>query len=190
MVGGDLVEGEPPEPAQLDDARLTLRELGEAFESLVEREHVDLPDAEVGAGHVVELDPLPLPSPLGGIASTRVLDEDASHHLGRNGQEVASVVEIGQLLAELQEGLVNDRRGLEGVTGLLRPHETAGQGAELAFQQAPQAISRLQVPRHGGLQRSGRLTGFLRAVVGHFACPRSGSAGSRSKVAFQAVGSE
>jgi hypothetical protein len=56
-----------------------------------------------------------------------VVDEDATHHLGRDAQEMGAVLPDDALLIdEAQVGLVNERGGLERVPRLLPAQEGGG----------------------------------------------------------------
>lgn len=76
-----------------------------------------------------QLDPRPIAAALVGGLAASVLDEDTAHGLGRSGEEMTAVVEP-LVSDEPQVGFVNERGGVERVTGLLGRHAYRGELAE------------------------------------------------------------
>src|SRR5262245_38847574 len=61
----------------------------------------------------------PPASAFGGLASAGAIDEDAAHGLG-GGLQVVALCRERALAAELQERLVDERRGLKSLSRLFR----------------------------------------------------------------------
>ena len=137
---GDLFVGEPGEVLELDDARLPGIERGEAFEGVVDGQHIGIERIGDGGfepfGH----------HPAGRVLPARMVDENAAHRLGRDGEEVRAVGEVGALPGQPDPGLVHHGRRLQGVARAL--------GAELLLGDGPQAFV------NGGEERVGGASGL------------------------------
>jgi hypothetical protein len=82
------------------------------------------------------------PSTLGRAAAPGVVDQHLPHGLGRGGEEVAAVGDLGQGVAveEAQQSLVDQGTGLEGMAGSLVVHQSAGDPPQLAVDGGDEAI--------------------------------------------------
>ena len=87
-----------------------------------------------------------------------VVDEDSSHGLGGDSEEVGPAVELGlRLVDELEVGLVDEGGGLEGVPRVFAAEEGACQGAELVVDQGEKNINRTGIPVGKAFEESGDL---------------------------------
>src|SRR5581483_8935946 len=101
----------------------------------------------------------------------RVVDEDLSHHLRRQGEEAAAVADVEAAGArQPQPRLVDQRRGLQRVLHALARHRRAGQLAQLGVELLDALVERLAagVGVGGGHRASSRphcLAPSLRTVA-------------------------
>ena len=110
----------------------------------------------VGAGQYVQVEVLPPPcraAALEPLAVAGVVDEDATHRLGGRGQEVPPAVPRPTRVVsdQAEVGLVDQRRGLEGVPRGLAPEPGGGQASQLAIDE------REQFGRRAGLAARDRI---------------------------------
>jgi hypothetical protein len=116
---------EPAEEAELDNLGLPGVRLRQAFERLVEGDHVQVLLIETGERLVqryADAVALALPGP----SAPGMIDQHLAHGLGGSGKEVAAVGNVSQGFAAEQpeEGLVDQCARLEGVAGSLVTHQT------------------------------------------------------------------
>lgn len=139
---GGFGDRQAAEITELDDAGLERVEPFELFEGEMEIEDIDRGfgsggavgfDAEGGAG-----------AALFGAAGAGVIDENAAHEEGGEGEEVGAIFPVAVGSAdEAHESLVDERGGLEGVAGALV--------AEVVCRDAVKfRVSRLQQAVQGG----------------------------------------
>jgi hypothetical protein len=74
-----------------------------------------------------------IPIALPRVAAPGVIDQDLAHRLGRGGEEVAAIGDVGQgvTVEESQQGLVDQGTGLESVARPLAAHQPAGRAPQL-----------------------------------------------------------
>jgi hypothetical protein len=91
---------------------------------------------------LVQREPGPPAGALGGVPATGVVDKDLAHRLGGGGEEVSAVGDVGESIAveEPEDGLVDERAGLEGVAGSFVAHEADGDAAELGVDGADESL--------------------------------------------------
>ena len=112
----------------------------------------------------------PVAAAPGALLRAGVLDEDAAHRLCRRREEVAAPGPVGGVVVALaaadqsQVGLVDQRRGLERLSGPLRRHPHGRQAAQLVVHQRQQLPRGVGVAALDGRQDAGDLLvhGLLR----------------------------
>ncbi len=87
---GDLIYGEASEETEIDDAGLIFVERAKAIEALVEGDKIDSAFFKLN-GEVIEGDSLLAAAALDAFARFGVVDEDAAHGHGGDGEEVAAI---------------------------------------------------------------------------------------------------
>ena len=119
--GRGLVDGQAAEEPQFDDAGLIGVQLFELLERPVEIERIDGVDSPAGRGQgVIEVEWQAPTTSLLPEVTAGVVDEDAPHQLGGDGEEVASVLPVdGPLAEQLQVRLIDDSGGLKVVVAPL-----------------------------------------------------------------------
>ena len=98
----------PPKKRSVDDLRLARIGLGQAFERLVQVDHVQ-PLLLEARQDLVQRDAGPVAPALAGVAPPGMFDQHLAHRLDRRGEEMASVGDLRQGLSveETQQGLVD-----------------------------------------------------------------------------------
>ena len=111
---GCLFNRQTAEVAQIDDLALLRIELGQIAQRIIQRHDVDI----LGSGpniYIIERQLITSVS-LGGIALTRIVDQNLSHGAGAYGKEMGAVLErYSALLHEPQECLMQQVGTLQGV---------------------------------------------------------------------------
>ena len=140
-----LLHAEAGEEAQLDDPRLLRVEGGQPFKRLVEGDQVNLLSAR-HAHRLVERESDFRPAALLRPLHPRVVDEDAAHQVGGDGEEVGAALPRHVLRVHQPEvRLVDERRGLERVTGALAPEVARRLEAQLLVDERDEPVERLPV---------------------------------------------
>jgi hypothetical protein len=76
-----------------------------------------------------------------GAAAACVVDQDAAHLRGRDGEEVHAIVHLERLAAEEAEiGLVDQRRGLQNVAGAFAAQVAGGQPVQVGVDDADEPV--------------------------------------------------
>jgi hypothetical protein len=149
----DRQAGEVAELYQLGLGRLAGRELRQR---LVDGQDV-LGGARVGGGDPAEVAAVQAAASLGRVLAARILDEDATHGLGRRGEEVAPAVPARVGRADQAEvRLVDQGGGLQRLPGPLPGQPRGGEPAQLVVDEREQRVGgpgvavpdRRQDPRH------------------------------------------
>ena len=97
-------------------------------------------------------------SALAGRMRARMVDENPSHRLGRDPEEVGPVLPFHRpLVDELEEGLVDERRRLQGVVRALLSHVAGRELPQLAMDLRHQPVERLLLAIAPLLQEPGDL---------------------------------
>jgi hypothetical protein len=140
---GNLGDRHPAKEAAGDDLRLPGVCLGQVVESLVEGKDVQALLLQRDESRI-QGDSGASPFPLGGAAAPGVVDQNLAHGLGRGGEEIAAVGDLGQDFAveQAHQGFMDQGAGLERVAGPLVVHQTAGQAPQLGIDRADEAILR------------------------------------------------
>jgi len=139
---GDLLVLQAAEEPQLDDPRQLGIELRQPFQGDVDVQHVrGLLRRELSG--LVE-GQLPGPSASLGIAvAARMIDQNATHHLRGESDEVQRVAPLHPaLIDQSHEGFVNERRGLEGMTGTLVTQIACGKPVEFLVNERCELVER------------------------------------------------
>ena len=156
----------------------------QSLERPIERQHLFRSEFN-GVVAVGQSGDRPVPAPLRRHPAPRVVDEDLPHGSGGDRQEVGAVHRVHPAAArQLDVGLVDEGRGVEGVVGSLASQLPAGHGAQLVVddrQQPVQRVSlaaanRLEKPRHvarGNGVAAGCRVAWGRGVVGAHGEPGS-----------------
>src|SRR5687767_4339026 len=110
---GHLAHLEAAEETQLDDATLALVGRAQLGQGLIEIEHLGRVLGTPGEG-LVEGDPQAAAAALETTLRARMVDQYLAHRLGGQREEVLAIAPAVALAAEeLEEGLVDQRSGLE-----------------------------------------------------------------------------
>src|SRR5215207_6612199 len=142
---GRLGGREPAEVAELDDARLARVELRQPHERLVQRDQLGR-TLLADDGHLRERHLHGPAAALGAVTVARVVEQDASHDLRGDGEEVRAVLPVHALLVDEPEvRLVDERRRLERVPRVLAPHEVARDAVQLSLDEREEAFERRPV---------------------------------------------
>src|SRR5579859_2994618 len=74
-----------------------------------------------------------------------VIDQNATHRLSSNSEEMAPALELHVLIDQTQESFVDKPGGCEGMTWAFASHVAPGEAAELIVDQRHQGCHRLTV---------------------------------------------
>jgi hypothetical protein len=131
---------------KLDDLGRDRVFLGQPVQGVVQGEEIVI---RVGGRRVGEFDPAKFAAPLLPRLAAGGLDQDATHGLGRRGEEVSPAVPSPVRVAadQSQVGLVHQSRGLERLTRRLSRQLPSGQPAQLVVDQREQLAGRLPLPQ-------------------------------------------
>src|SRR5215203_5248833 len=110
--------------------------------------------AQRGSGRTPPRRPSPPPgrcgaprNPLAGLAAPGVVDQDAPHDPGREGEEMRPILPSDAAQApELEERFVDESGRLQGVTGPFASQLLRGDGPELAVDRRDETLQSLVVP--------------------------------------------
>jgi hypothetical protein len=134
---------EAGEEAQLHHARLARVERGEAGEGVVEGDDVERVLAAGAAGGggrgLVERDAHAAVA-LGRPMAPRVVHQDAAHGGGGDAEEVRAALPVGVLADEAEEGLVEERGGLQRVAVALAAHGVDGEQVQLVVDEGRESL--------------------------------------------------
>jgi hypothetical protein len=137
--GGDLVDGEAAEVAELDDASLAGVLSGEAGESLIDGS--DFVEAVGGDGEVVvHLDAMEATGAALGVVLAGVIDEDLAHDVSGEADEVGAVVPVDVFAGEAEVGFVDESGGLESVVRALAAHVGLGEAVQLRVDEGEETV--------------------------------------------------
>ena len=134
-------------PKYLSSTTCALRASNVASRSSASSSAMQVGGALLGPAHdILEGHALRPGSPPGGTALARPLDEDATHRLRGNREEVDAVLGPDtRVVDEAQVRLVHERRRVERVARPLAAHVAASQAPELGVEQRNEAIERAAV---------------------------------------------
>jgi len=136
---GDLFDGETAEVAEFDDASLTGIVGGKLGEGLIDGG--DFVEAVGGDGEVVvHLDAMEAACAPLGIVLTGVVDEDLTHDVGGETDEVGAGVPVNVFADEAEAGFVDEGGGLESVVGALAAHVGLGEAMELRVDEREELV--------------------------------------------------
>ena len=140
---GRLLDRQPAEEPQLDDARLARVELGQPGERGVERDHVDRALGRRRLQPLVERDARLAAAALQRVARARPLDQDLPHRVRGDGGEVGAVLPaLGAVLEELEVRLVDERRRLQRLARALALQVVRREAPQLGVDQRHQRLER------------------------------------------------
>lgn len=130
---------------------------GQALESLVERQQIDL-RLDHRAGDLGEGDGDDAAAPLAGPAPASVVDQDLAHQPRRSAEEVCPVLPARLLSVEkAQVDLVQERRRLQGVTGRLAFEDPPRLPVQLVVDQVEKIVRGIRAALVPGAQQVGDL---------------------------------
>jgi hypothetical protein len=131
-AGGGIGEGEAGEEAELDEFGLEGLFLGVGLEGLIEGDEV-FGESQCG----VERQAMAVTPMLGSALAARLVHQDASHGLGRGGEEMGAALPGGTAVRadEPEVSLVDECGGLKGLTGFLLRKVARGEFAEFLIDQ-------------------------------------------------------
>ena len=137
---GRLLEGQADEIAELDEVGLELAPCSELVEGIIDGEQLIVLN-RASKFCLLKLNALlPAAVPQSALGSGAV-HENAAHRFGGGGEEMSAVCEFLIFLAhQTQPGLVNQRGGLECLTGLFVGHLVRGKFAQLLIDQRQQFV--------------------------------------------------
>ena len=93
-----------------------------------------------------------------GLFSPRIVDEDAAHRLGRSSEKVGAILPRRLTVApEAQPRLVDQRRGLERLTGRFAGQLQRGEFPQLAVDKGQNRIRRSGVAISGTVQQNSKV---------------------------------
>jgi hypothetical protein len=140
----NFLDREARKVSQLDDLSLHWVECREPIECFVEREDID---TGFGSRHIrVEGGDCHTAATLVACVRPGVIDQDSSHHCGGHGNKVCAVPPLNAIdLDQAQVRLINQRRRLERVTGVLPAHVVVGEPMQLVVQNREQRICRRRI---------------------------------------------
>jgi hypothetical protein len=137
---GDFVDVHAAEEAEFDDLGLAGVDGSEFFEGFVECEDVFVFLGGEGDGFV-EGDAGSAAAAFIALVGAGVVDEDAAHGLGGDGEEVVFALPIDAgLVDEFHVGFVDEGGGLEGVVEAFLGEVVAGQSAEFVVNEREELV--------------------------------------------------
>lgn len=158
---GGFFNREATEVAELDEAGLAGVLLLELVEGEVEIDEQGV-GRGVGRGRFGDgLDgEFEMGGALGGFAGAGMIDEDATDHVGGDGEEVGAAGVGGTaLINEAEVGFMNKDGGLDGEVGILTGELTARDGAQLIVDDGHEALEGGGITVAPGVEKLGNVLG-------------------------------
>ena len=178
--GGCLLDRQPAEVAELDDAFLARAEGRHSFERLVHRQHVDLFGA-VGRDVLDQRDAYQTAATLVGPARPRQVHEDPSHDAGRRSEEVGPTQPPGlSLIDESDVGLVHEGGRLQRMACRFTTHVCCRQASEFVVEEGYELVERLSPAVARGAKQLRHPRRLGRALI-HRVASRIGESGAHRK---------
>jgi hypothetical protein len=163
---GCLVKGHPAEVFQLDDSCLPFVEGRKVSQGLVESDEVDPVPIGRGSSRIVERKIFTLAAAFVSISAPRVIDEDAPHRLGRDRQEVISVLPLDlAFIDKFYEGFVNKGGRLQRVFRTLVLEVGGGPPAKVLVDTVYHLVERPFISLPPPFKETGDLVGSVRVVI-------------------------
>jgi len=103
--------------------------LSETCEQFVQRQD-EVGILDEGTDLIEQVEPYPPSGPLQRLTVSGVVDQDPAHRFGGGGEKVPSTIEV-LVPDQPQVGLMDQRGGVEGISGLLRGHPRGGESSQL-----------------------------------------------------------
>ena len=177
---GRLLNRQPAEVAEFDDASLARAESRHAFERLVQRQHVDVSGA-VGCDVLSQRDACELAATLVGPTRPRQVDEDPSHDTGRRPEEVSPTQPPGlSLIDDSDVGLVHEGRSLQRLTRRFATEVCCRQASEVVVEEGYELVERFSPAVARGDEQLHHSRGLGRALI-HRVGTRIGENGAHCK---------
>ena len=141
-----LFHAQPAKEAQLDHFALPRVELCQTAESLVERDQSSQPFIG-NADPLFEWDGLPSAPAFGRLTRPGMIYEHMPHGLGSHTVELSPILPwFAGVTRQLQIGLVDESRRLQGVIGVLPLHVPARQLVQLRVNHGHELLERGRIP--------------------------------------------
>jgi len=137
---GGLVDGQASEESQFNDAALALVECGQGLQRIVERDEVV---ARFGGNRqrFVEIRRMGRAAAFRSKSAARVIDKNLPHHPAAERMKMQAIPNRNRLtLEEADERFVDERGGLQRVSGALVGHVVDGDAVQLAVHERNQPL--------------------------------------------------
>ena len=140
-----FIEGHADEVTELHQFGFARMLSGESIERVVDRKHLVVIRLG-GKIRLVEFHALLAAAVPHSLLAPGAFDEDAAHGFGGRGEEMSAVLKARRVVAgQAQPGFVDQRSGLQRVTGGFIGHAGSRQFAQLVIDQRQQLVSGLGV---------------------------------------------
>lgn len=148
-----LLDGEAAEVAELDDLCLARTFFAKLFQGSIKEE--DLIEAVGGDSEViVHFNAIKAAGAAFGVMLARVIDEDASHNVRGETDEMATILEIDVVADEAHVGLINKSGCLKSVIGAFAAHVCGGNAMQLGVDEGKQIAGGVIVACAHGLKET------------------------------------
>ena len=163
---GCLVECHAAEVFQLDNACLSFVEGSKVSQGLVEGDEVDLVPIGRGSSRIVERKIFTLAAAFISISAPRVIDKDAPHRLGRDRQEMISVLPQDLALVDkFYKGFVNKGGRLQRMFRTLVLKVGGRPPAKVLVDTVYHLVERPFIALPPPFKETGDLVGSVRVVI-------------------------
>ena len=153
-----FLEREAAEKPQFGDLPLALIQRRKALEGGVEIEHVDVERRHGHRRRIVQRHVDSARAALLGAPGAGAVNEDAPHHLRRDGEELRTILPgRAALIDEPDVRLVHERGRLKGVVRPLAPQVRRGAATKLAIHEHQHTLARLEIPGGPRVQEPGHV---------------------------------
>jgi len=140
--GGGLFNAQAGEKSKLDRLGLSGIELSQQLQSRIQFHEFRIARWRHDHGFV-QRDLARGAAPFPGASGQSVVDEDAAHHLGRQGEKVGAVLPWNAVdIHQPNEGLVDQGAGLQSVSLAFPRHITSGDALKLRMHDGDQLVER------------------------------------------------
>lgn len=144
--GGGFLEGEPGEVALFDDGCGARIGSGEAIEGVIESEELAGGLVAEEGSDVVDRNEIRVRAALLALSRACIVDEDAAHGLGGDGEEMAAVLGVEFFtFGETQIGFVYECGRTERVTGPFVSELSVSEDAEFVVDEGQESWQRLRI---------------------------------------------
>jgi hypothetical protein len=163
---GAFLKRETAEESQFDQAALSGIERRKLRQRRVEVEDVHIRRVAL-RGSFVEYHACPPTGPFVCVAPPGMVNQDATHHLGRQREEVRPILPGGVALAnQPQIGLIDERGGLKDVARRFMAKSGGCPTAQFLVDHCHQLVARPEVPAAPSVQQTGHIAVGM-VQIGH-----------------------